>query len=159
MDEEEDWNAMPVEPVTMGAPVEEEEPDWNNTPVEPVVQSSPRRPFNPGEKVDNSDGSYSTERTVTVQMPDGQWAVVPSLWMENNSPRDYAPEGDDYIAEISNEYETSSKKKFPRFSSIDEAEKFAVERSAGGGASYHQRRINRGPFNEISKYFTNFSGS
>lgn len=135
MDEEEDWNAMPVEPVTMGAPVEEEEPDWNNTPVEPVVQSSPRRPFNPGEKVDNSDGSYSTERTVTVQMPDGQWAVVPSLWMENNSPRDYAPEGDDYIAEISNEYETSSKKKFPRFSSIDEAEKFAVERSAGGGAS------------------------
>lgn len=104
-------------------------------PAAPAAEGFGLRPFKPGEKVDNADGSYSTERTVTVQGPDGQWSVVPSLWMGPNGPVDLLEKGDDVIANVAARYEAGSGEKFPRFADVKAAEDWAVQRSASGGAS------------------------
>lgn len=94
------------------------------------------RPFRAGEKVNNADGSYSTERTVTVQMPDGGWANVPSLWMGPNGPVDMKAMGmnDDAIAQAAGVFERKNGTRFVRFGNIDQAVSAARARSEAGGA-------------------------
>ena len=94
----------------------------------------PLRPLEPGEKVNNPDGSYSTERTVTVQSPDGSWVNVPSLWMGPNGPVDLRPMGDDYIGRVAQTFEKQAGKRFVRFNDLKVAEAAAAMRSEAGGA-------------------------
>ena len=91
------------------------------------------RPFEPGEYVQNDDGTISTELSVTVQHPDGSWMNVPSLWMTRNGPRDFGTD-EDAILDAADYYERKTGKKFPRFRTVDEAVFEAESRSKRGGA-------------------------
>jgi hypothetical protein len=88
------------------------------------------RPLQGDEKRPNDDGSHSTEITRTIQDDEGNWIVIPSLWNDNGK---YVELGERESVFASRDYERSSGKRFPRFSSLEEAEKFAVERSRSGG--------------------------
>lgn len=92
------------------------------------------RPFKPGEFVDNHDGTISTERSETYQLPDGSWVNVPSLWMSREGPKDFAGD-EDGIMENMRAYEDATGNKFPRFKTVEEAETAAEARSANGGAA------------------------
>lgn len=96
--------------------------------------TSTLRPFNPGEKVDNPDGSYSTERTATYQLPDGKWVNLPTLWMGPNGPVDLANSEEDVVA-TAQAFEKSSGQRFKRFSDVQSAETSAKARSENGGAN------------------------
>lgn len=99
------------------------------------LQSAPRktlRPFNPGEAVDNGDGSYSTERTVSAALPDGLWINAPSLWMSSEGPVNFGM-NEDAIVETALAYERRTGTKFPRFKTVEEAIKASKSRSARGG--------------------------
>lgn len=92
------------------------------------------RPFEPGEKIDNPDGSYSTERTETFQLPDGGWVNLPTLWMAKEGAVDLAGNEEDVIA-AAHEFEAASGKRFKRFKTVEEAEASARARSEHGGAN------------------------
>lgn len=92
------------------------------------------RPFAPGEYIDNADGSISTERTVTIQDKNGNWVNVPSLWKDANGKTIDLGDDDEKIGRTLNLFETGGGKAFPRFKTVDEAEKAARERSESGGA-------------------------
>ena len=71
--------------------------------------------------VENTDGSVSTERTITVQDPNlnqGQWTNIPSMWGGQE-----LPEEDAILNAI------RSQQQFPAYPSIPEAEDAAVARS------------------------------
>lgn len=89
------------------------------------------RPFEPGEKVDNEDGTYSTERTVTVPIGD-QWFNVPSLWMGPDGPVQLS---EDQALDTAERYMKEKRVTFPAFRSVDEAVAAAKTRSKNGGAS------------------------
>jgi hypothetical protein len=91
------------------------------------------RPFAPGEFVQNNDGSISTERSVTIQGPDGSWMNVPSLWMAPNGPQDFGTD-EAAIFDAADYYERTTGKKFPRFGTVEEAVFEAENRSKRGGA-------------------------
>lgn len=90
------------------------------------------RPFQPGEFVDNRDGTISTERTVTFQDPAGRWVNVPSLWMSDTGPVDLRDD-EDAIRDAMMRYEGGAEK-FARFQDVTEAEAAARKRSDAGGA-------------------------
>lgn len=94
----------------------------------------PLRPFEAGERVNNPDGSYSTERTRTVQLPGGEWINVPSLWMGPQGPADLGPMSDDFLGKFASEWEAQAGKKWLRFKSLRDAETAAKARSEAGGA-------------------------
>jgi hypothetical protein len=80
-------------------------------------------------------GGPSTEYTMTVDAPDGQVAVIPSIWWDTNG--DPIVLQDQREAERQSfEYEQQTGKQFPRFSPKDyaSADQFAQERSLQGGA-------------------------
>jgi hypothetical protein len=93
------------------------------------------RPFNPNERRDNGDGSYSTEVTTTWQTPDGQWVNVPSLWKgaDGNNVQ-FSEDDEEGILNAMRSYEGGGGSAFPRFSSVDEAVAAAQSRSNQGGA-------------------------
>lgn len=91
----------------------------------------PIRPFSHGERVNNADGGYSTEITVTVPAPGGGWMLVPSLWMTASGPLN--GRDDDQNQAIALRYESMTGTHFPRFKNIEDAEKYAQQRTAGGG--------------------------
>ena len=79
------------------------------------------------------DGDYEmTEYTMTVQDPSGKFVLVPSIYMnENNKPVRFTKESQALKAAMN--YEQSSGKRFPRFKTPEEADKFAEKRSESGG--------------------------
>jgi hypothetical protein len=82
----------------------------------------------------NPDGSFSTEISRTVQLPDGSWANVPSLWWgEGQTVRDFGTMGDDQLAKFAAQYEQQTGQMFPRYSDISSAETAANARSDAGG--------------------------
>jgi len=93
------------------------------------------RPFTPDEGVDNKDGSFSTERSLTAQDPEtGEWMNIPSLWMdENDKPVDFK-QNEDGAVNSAKAYEAMGGESFKRFKSLEEAEKAAKTRSKNGGA-------------------------
>lgn len=93
------------------------------------------RPFNPGERRDNSDGTYSTEISTTWQLPDGKWVNVPSLWMGPDGPKQFDAGDEDGILGAMQRWEAKSGKPFPRFDSEQQAVDAAKARSAAGGAA------------------------
>ena len=88
------------------------------------------RPFVKGEFLDNQDGSRSTERTMTFNIS-GNEVVVPSLWMTPDGPADLSRNPEVIIKAVI-DYEGRTNKKFPRFKTIEEANKFAKERTMKG---------------------------
>lgn len=88
------------------------------------------------QPVQNPDGTQSTERTRTVQTPQG-WANVPSLWFNGTGYVDMEEYSDDELSEFAQGAEMDAGEMlFPRFQSIEEAEAAAIARSnAGGGLS------------------------
>jgi hypothetical protein len=92
------------------------------------------RPFRPGERRPNPDGSYSTEVSTTWQLPDGQWVNVPSLWMGRDGPIQFPANDEKNILGAMRDYESRSGAPVPRFASLQEAEAAARQRSADGGA-------------------------
>ena len=98
-------------------------------------------PFNPSvnKPRPNPDGSYSTEITRTVQLPDGSWANVPSLWWADGSTvRDFGTMSDDQLAAFAMRYEQMSGQSFPRYRDLGSAETAARGRSAAGGGTQGQ---------------------
>jgi hypothetical protein len=79
------------------------------------------------------DGDYEmTEYTMTVKDPSGKFVLIPSIYMnENNKPVRFTQESQAFNAAMN--YEQSSGKKFPRFKTPEEADKFAEKRSKSGG--------------------------
>jgi hypothetical protein len=60
-----------------------------NPTLAPKVPAGSPRPFAPGEYVQNPDGSWSSEISVTVTDPklnNGQPTILPSLWVVNGQP-------------------------------------------------------------------------
>lgn len=51
-----------------------------------VTQGAPARPLAPGEYLMNPNGSWSSEMTYTLQMPNGQYAVIPGMWIVGGKP-------------------------------------------------------------------------
>lgn len=91
------------------------------------------RPFQPGEYINNPDGTYSTERTVTIQDGSGKWVNVPSLWKDANGKTIDLGEDEDKINQALGLYERQGKP-FQRFETVDDAVSFAKKRSSEGGA-------------------------
>lgn len=92
------------------------------------------RPFRAGEKIDNPDGSYSTERTATYRLPDGKWVNLPTLWMGPDGPVDLAGKEED-VLKTASAFEKATGSVYRRFDTVDQAEAAAKERSANGGAN------------------------
>jgi hypothetical protein len=80
-------------------------------------------------------GGPSTEYTMTVDAPDGQVAVIPSIWWDTNG-EPVVLQDQREAERQSFEYEQQTGKQFPRFSPKDyaSADQFAQERSLQGGA-------------------------
>ena len=96
------------------------------------------RPLKENESVKVKSGPHRdedyemTEYTMTVQDPSGKFVLVPSIYMnENNKPVRFTKESQALKAAMN--YEQSSGKKFPRFKTPEEADKFAEKRSQSGG--------------------------
>ena len=87
------------------------------------------RPLVRGEFRDNKDGTRSTERLIGVQI-DGRETLIPSIWM---TPDGIVELGEKKAREFALQYMKESGKKFPSFSTQEEAEQFAIGRSNSGG--------------------------
>lgn len=84
------------------------------------------RPLGPGEWLQNPNGSWSSERTFTIQDPSlngGKPSVVPGLWIQNGRPVQLT---EDQAAQAA----ARSHLLFPSFPTMGEAEKFANDREA-----------------------------
>ena len=85
--------------------------------------------------LDNEDGSFSTEESITVTHPrlnDGKPTNIPSIWNGKRPPMAPSDPGfEDYVVEQA----LKSGQKFPSFNSIDEAVSAAKERSEWLGRS------------------------
>lgn len=89
------------------------------------------RPFEEGERVDNGDGTFSTERSTNFNF-NGEEVLVPSLWMTPDGPADLSRNPEVLIRAIQ-AYESRTKKKFPRFDDPQQAIEFSKQRSSMGG--------------------------
>jgi hypothetical protein len=83
------------------------------------------RPFGPGEFVQNSDGGWSNEYSVTVEDPrqPGRFMVVPSLWLIQGKPTLLS---EDQAAETA----IKSGLSFPSFNDEKSAEAFSTARES-----------------------------
>lgn len=92
--------------------------------IAPRVPAGAARPYAPGEYTDNPDRSWSSERSMTVQKPDGSWSVLPSLWLQGGKP--YEAKSEDEAIRLAQ----ASKLPFRTFPSLKDADKFAIDREA-----------------------------
>jgi len=91
------------------------------------------RPFKKGEFLDNQDGTRSTERTMSFNI-EGEEVVMPSLWMTPDGPVDLSRSPEAMIRSVI-EFEKRSKKRFPRFKTVQEADEFSINRTDRGAVS------------------------
>lgn len=92
--------------------------------IAPKVPAGAARPYAPGEYTDNPDRSWSSERSMTVQKPDGSWTVLPSLWLKGDKP--YEAKSEDEALRLAQ----ASKLPFQKFKTLEQADKFAIDREA-----------------------------
>lgn len=91
------------------------------------------RRFNPGESIDNADGTKSTELLMSVmgdaRFNEGKPTNIPSLWMVDGKP--YKATSEDEAIGLAME----AGGQWDSFGTIDEAVAAAKQRSAAGGRS------------------------
>lgn len=95
--------------------------------IAPKTHPGVPRPFAPGEYVNNPDGSWSSEVSMTVQNPKlngGKATVIPSMWLKDGKP--YIAANEDEAAAYAN----ASGLKFRSYPSIQAADKASVDREA-----------------------------
>lgn len=90
----------------------------------PRVPAGVARPYAPGEYTENPDGSWSSERSMTVQNRDGSWSVIPSIYLKDGRPYEARDERD------ASRLAAESKLPFRRFKDLDTAEKYSIDREA-----------------------------
>jgi hypothetical protein len=97
-----------------------------NPDIAPKVPPGAPRPFAPGEWVDNPDGSWSSEITVTVTDPalnGGKPTNVPSLWVVDGKP---VRVSEDQAAQFA----AQSGLTFPSYKTTEEADAASTKREA-----------------------------
>jgi len=106
-------------------------------------------PFDPSMHTpqDVGFGSPSTEYLITIDGPDGQVIVVPSIWWNSEGNPVFLGDietdkiNQQEILDLVQQYEESTKERFPRFGKAGIADnyriadRFAQTRSKAGGAS------------------------
>lgn len=92
-------------------------------------------PFDPKKHKphDVGHGGPSTELLATEYGPDGMVWNIPTMWWTKEGKPMVLPLPD--AMRLAEEYEIKTKKKFPRFRSIDDGVNAAKGRSAQGGAT------------------------
>ena len=92
------------------------------------------RPFRGDERIDNGDGTYSTQRTVTFQLPDGKWVNAPTLYKAGD--RTVTVEDEDLLRPL---VQMMMRRgiEFPTFSDLPTAEINAQVTSQYGGAAFN----------------------
>jgi len=92
-------------------------------------------PFDPkvNKPIQLPHGGIATEYTATIEL-NGKYAVVPQIWFKSDKPV-YYDRGKDQLMSIVQQYEDATGKSFPRFDTISDADKYAIQRSKSGGAS------------------------
>ena len=105
----------------------------DQAPDEPEVPIPQRKPeirrLQPGEFIQNQDGSRSTERSITVTeqaINQGRPTNIPSIYSVNGEPRE-VPE------EQAVRFAIATGETYPAFASVEEAVAAAVARSDAGG--------------------------
>ena len=88
----------------------------------PKVPAGAARPYAPGEYTNNPDGSWSSERSVTVRNRDGSYSVIPALWLKGDRP--YEADNEREAARLA----SASKLPFRKFKTANEAERFSIDR-------------------------------
>lgn len=100
-----------------------------NPTLAPTVPEGAARPLAPGEWVQNPNGSWSNEISMTVSgdksFNDGKPTVIPSLWIKDGKP--YVAANEDEATELAK----ASGLEWPSFADQAAAEKFANQREAG----------------------------
>lgn len=99
-----------------------------------------KRPLKGKEKILSkkgmTKGQYSTQRTRTVQNPDGSYMNVNTLWKtKQGSISDTGHMSDDWIASHARYMEKQTGLYYPRFKDVKSAVEAASKRSKKGGAS------------------------
>ena len=91
-------------------------------------------PYEPGINFpqDVGLGGISTEYTATDFDPNGQVFNYPQIWYDRQGMANVLPQDQAYDQALA--YENGTAQRFPRFNSLENAETFAVNRSAMGGA-------------------------
>ena len=106
-------------------------------------------PFDPSMHTpqDVGFGSPSTEYLVTIDGPDGEVIVVPSIWWNSEGNPVFLGDmqtdqiNQEEILNLVQQYEASTQERFPRFGKVGVpdnyriADRFAQTRSKAGGAS------------------------
>jgi len=90
-------------------------------------------PFDPArnQPIQLPGNNIATEYSATSQTPDGYWIVHPQIWWSPDGKPAYLPgEVGMYMAL---QYERMTGHHFPRFSTVEDADRFASGRSKGGG--------------------------
>ena len=111
--------------------------------------TSPYRPLVPGEFITNPDGSYSTEKSITIQLPDGKWVNVPSIYMTPDGIQDFS-ERPDVAEQLGLHLIDQFGYQFPTFDNVESAEMAARDRSENGGAGQKYDEQGFGGFPDIS---------
>lgn len=93
-----------------------------NPNIAPQVPQGAPRPLGPGEFLQNPNGSWSNELSVTVPAGD-QFTVLPSLWVVDGKPVRVSEDLASIYAELSG-------LEFQKFNTQEEAEMFAQQREA-----------------------------
>ena len=100
-----------------------------NPQIAPTVPEGVARPLAPGEWVQNPNGSWSSEMTMTVSgdksFNGGKPTVIPSLWIKDGKP--YVATNEDEATALAK----ASGLEWPSFADMNAAEKFANDRESG----------------------------
>ena len=100
-----------------------------------IISATRFMPYNPNVNTprDIGLGGPSTEYSITEQMPDQQFANIPSIWWDSAGNPHRLPNESVLLAAM---YEQMYGKQFPRYDNPNTAVEFAQHRSPQGGASH-----------------------
>lgn len=92
------------------------------------------KPYQPGYNFpqDLGLGGVSTEYVATERDPEGRVMNFPTIWYDQQGMANLLPQDQAYDQALA--YERGTAQRFPRFDSVGNAETFAKNRSAMGGA-------------------------
>jgi hypothetical protein len=81
-------------------------------------------------------GGLSTEYTATVDSPEGEVMIIPTIWWDEKGEPTLFKNIEEAMA-TALEYEKLQNRQFPRFpaGAYEEADKWAIDRSKAGGAT------------------------